>query len=415
MAEITGNDSRSGKKNQIPEKRSRTPLLRNLLLVLLAGGLIAMCFSLYGCQALEVMGVQTGLIANPYYREGEPYDDGGIEEYYFIQLPSYLNQIYRELYTRIRDGEDSATLLSSVTTEDFWTAYYAVLADHPEFFWVGSNIEIQQSSLSGKVISYSQSVTVPPDRRESMRQQLEAAADECLLRIEADASEYEIVKSVYEYIIDTTDYAVNSRENQNIQSALLYHSSVCAGYARAFQYILHRRGMFCTYVTGTIDSGGDHGWNIVRINDRYYNVDVTWGDPVFLGEASPGMSVKNMNYNYLCCTDAELAVTHTPTVDIELPVCDDESLNYYRLYGMYYDDFDYDQIYNALMQSVWNGEDSVIMKFGSRAAFDEAYYELFQNGLLQDAAQYLMEVNGTASWNYGYRTDEEFYLITIFW
>ncbi len=369
-----------------------------------------------GCSQIETAAIQTGMVASPYYHLGDTtWEHGGIEEYYFNQIPSELNEIYRELYERIRDGEDSADLYATVPLEDFWTAYYSVLADHPEFFWVGSNIEVQQNAVSGNVVSYKITTTVEPSARESMRMQLESAADALIAQIDPGASAYEKIKYVYEYLINTVDYDLQSADNQNIQSALLQKRSVCAGYARAFQYVLHRMGMFCTYVTGTITTGGDHAWNIVRIDDQYYHVDVTWGDPVFVGAEEGSSGVRSMNYNYLCCTDADIAGTHVVGTRVAMPACTDDSYNYYKRGGMFYETFDYDQVYGALMNSVWEERSSVTMKFGSADGYESAKAAMFQGSMLQDAAQYLMDIYGTQTWNYSYHTDDEFHLITIFW
>ena len=384
--------------------------------MLLAAALGAVSLCLCGCATVEKAAVKTGLKENPYYQLGDTWwDHGDIEEYYFNQIPSNLNEIYRELYERLKNYEDSAELYAAVSTEDFWTAYYAVLADHPEFFWIGTSAQVTESALSGEVISYEITPAADRESRDYLRTQLEAAADKCISGIPADASDYQKIKAVYEYLIDTTDYDSDSPDNQNIQSALLNHCSVCAGYSKAFQYILHRMGMFCTYVTGKTTDGGDHGWNIVRIGDIYYHVDVTWGDPVFVNEMEDTSSVTAMNYNYLCCTDAEIYRTHIPQVSVPLPECNDDSYNYYKLNGMYYDSFDYDTVYQALMNSVWADQDYIVLKFGSDQGYQSAKYELFENGMLSDAGQYLMEVYGTQSWNYRYNTDDEFRLITIYW
>lgn len=375
-------------------------------------------FCLCGCGTIERAAVKTGIKESPYYQLGDTWwDHGDIEEYYFNQVPSSLNEIYRELYDRIKNYEDSAELYASVTTDDFWTAYYAVLADHPEFFWVGSSAQVKEAAISGKVVSYQLSTTVDADSRDFLREQLESAADECISQIPSDASDYQKIKAVYEYLVNTTDYDSGSPDNQNIQSALLNHRSVCAGYSKAFQYILHRMGMFCTYVTGTTRDGGDHGWNIVRIDGNYYHVDVTWGDPVFANAMEDSASAFDtvINYNYLCCTDAEIYKTHIPKSQVTIPECTDDSYNYYKLNGMYYDAFDYNTVYQALMNSVWSDQSSIVMKFGSAEGYQTAKYELFQNNMLGDAGQYLMEVYGTSTWNYRYYTDDDFNLITIYW
>lgn len=390
-----------------------TGKIRNLLLTAVLAGL-SVCAA--GCGTLEAAAVKAGVAESPYYQLGDTWwDHGDIEEYYFNQIPSELNEIYRELYDRIKNYEDSAQLYASVSEDQFWTAYYAVLADHPEFFWVGSSAQISENSLTGQVVSYQLSTTVDPESRDYLRAQLEAAADQCIGQIPSTASDYERIRMVYEHIINTTDYNSASPDNQNIQSALLNHSSVCAGYSKAFQYILHRMGMFCTYVTGQTMDGGDHGWNIVRIGDQYYHVDVTWGDPVFVGQMENQSSASAMNYNYLCCTDQEIYKTHIPDVSVPLPACTDDSYNYYKMNQMYYETFDYNTIYNALMNSVWSDESYIVMKFGTQDGYETAKYELFQNNMLNDPGQYLMEINGTTSWNYRYHTDDDFCLITIYW
>lgn len=372
--------------------------------------------TVWGCGMVRTSAVKAGLAESPYYHLGDTWwDHGGIEEYYFNQIPSELNEIYRELYERIKNYEDSADLYASVSTDNFWIAYYAVLADHPEFFWIDSSVQAKESSFTGKVIGYQLSTTVDIENRDFLRTQLEAAADECISRIDPDVSDYQKIKQVYEYLIDMVDYDGSSPDNQNIQSALLNHRSVCAGYAKAFQYILHRMGMFCTYVTGSTVSGGDHGWNIVRIDGNYYHVDVTWGDPVFVNTQEASGTGGAMNYNYLCCTDAELYKTHIPKASVPLPECIDDSYNYYKRNNMYYEYFDYDTIYNVLMNSVWSDESSVVMKFGSAEAYETAKYEMFQNKMLSDAGQYLMSVYGGNTWNYRYNTDDDFNLITIYW
>lgn len=336
------------------------------------------------------------------------------EEYHYNHLQESLRETYREMYVRMMKNEDSGDVLSAVGVDDFWKAYYAVLSDHPEIFWIGTSAQVEESGLTGRVVSYSLETTVPVEARDSMRAQLEAAADECIARIPPEAGAYERIKFVYDYLIDTVEYNAGSQDSQNIQSALLYHSSVCAGYSKAFQYILNRMGMFCTYVTGQIRDGGDHGWNMVRIDDEYYYVDVTWGDPVFANQVE-GEENYGKNYNYLCCTEYDLFKTHVPDDSPELPPCTSDAYNYYRLNGSYYESFDYGIVYDALMQSVWNGNASINLKFGSQEAYDTAVYELFQNDMLSDAGQYLMEINGTDTWSYHYQTDANFYLITIYW
>ena len=397
------------------QKRNRASyLLRHLLPILL---LPAAVYFLTGCRELNAAMISAGLGESPYYHLGDTeWDHGGVEEYWFNQIPSEMNETYRELYSRLSNYEDEAPLYAGIKTETFWKIYYAVLADHPEFFWLDSNIEANESAMSGKIISYRVIANLPAEERDAVARRLEEAADVCIRDIPEDASDYEKIRRVYEFVIDTVDYKSGVPNNQNIQSALLDRESVCAGYAKAFQYILHRMGLFCTYVTGKTEDGDDHAWNIVRIDGEYYNVDTTWGDPVFAQSQDKDHRYESvMNYNYLCCTDAELGMTHIPEPDFTLPACTDGSLNYYRLHGLYYENFDYDTVWTALMNSVWEEQRYVVFKFGSKEALDTAVYEFFSNGMMQEPAEYLMGLYGLSSWNYRYNVDEDFLEITIYW
>ena len=384
-----------------------------LFSITLIAGLL---FALLPRSFVRQMAVRSGLEESPYYHEGDSeWDNGGVEEYYFNNLPSELNEIYRELYSRLSAGEDSAEVFAEVSVDDFWTAYYAVLADHPELFWIGSSAEVQSNAVSGTVASYKVETTVPENERRTTGGQLEEAARVCISQTDESWSDYGRIKSIYEYLIDTVEYNAGAPDNQCVQSALLNHQSVCAGYAKAFQYICHRMGYFCTYVTGKIRGGGDHAWNIVRIDGNYYHVDVTWGDPVFADAWEDGTGITVMNYNYLCCTDDEILITHIPDTEAALPACTDSSYNYYRINNMYYETWDYDQIYNVLMESVRSGAASTVMKFATQEAYETAKYELFTNRMYYDADQYLMQVYGASTWNNRYSVDDDFRVITIQW
>ena len=350
--------------------------------------------------------------------EQEAVDNGiaaSVEEYYYSHLPENLREAYREIYVKLMRNEDKANMMASVTIDEFWQVYYAVLADHPEIFWIGTSAQAEHSGLADVVLGYEVDVTVLSEDREEIRKKLEAEADRCISQIPEQYSDYQKMKAVYEYIVNQTEYQSDSPDSQNIQSVLLYRASVCAGYAKTFQYILNRMGFFCTYITGTIRDGGEHGWNLVRIDDSYYYVDVTWGDPVFVNQMGTNLNENAINYTYLCCTDETLFKTHIPGDSVPLPECSSDAYDYYKMSGLFYDTFEYWEIYEVLMHSVQRGDRLIEMKFGSREAYENAVFELFEGNLLEDAGNYLMDQNGVSSWNYKYQTDEELFTVVLYW
>ena len=138
---------------------------------------------------------------------------------------------------------------------------------------------------------------------------MEEAAGNIVAQARGLGSQAEMEKYVHDVMTQTVEYDVAAPMNQSAYSALVGGRSVCAGYARAFQYMMQQLGIPCYYCTGY--AGEDHAWNIVKIDGTYRNVDVTWDD------------TEEPTYNYFNKTDRELAATHRRTgLSVYLPACE---------------------------------------------------------------------------------------------
>lgn len=58
-------------------------------------------------------------------------------------------------------------------------------------------------------------------------------------------------------------------------AALVNRSAVCQGYAVLFYRMMLQEKVDCRIISG-LGNGGAHSWNIVRIGNKYYNLDATW-------------------------------------------------------------------------------------------------------------------------------------------
>ncbi len=135
-------------------------------------------------------------------------------------------------------------------------------------------------------------------RSTEIQQAMETACQEVKVLVPEGADTYEKVKTVYTYLIDHAEYA-SSEDDQNIAGIFWKGQAVCAGYARAVQYLLEQFDIPCIYVEGdTRDSDEGHAWDIVQIEGQYYYVDATNGDqPQFLeGDA---VQLRRTQNNYL--------------------------------------------------------------------------------------------------------------------
>ena len=113
--------------------------------------------------------------------------------------------------------------------------------------------------------------------------ELTAAVDALIEQFDFDwdADEFEKVKTVYDYVCGHVEYDYANLENSGYTlkytayAAMLNGTSVCQGYALLMYRLLLEVGVDCRLISGT-GNGGGHAWNIVKLGDRYYNIDSTW-------------------------------------------------------------------------------------------------------------------------------------------
>lgn len=289
-----------------------------------------------------------------------------------------------------------------------------MLIDHPEFFWIDGSASIR--GIDGIPIRLVQlNFNIDASQIEGIRSQIEAAAAGFISQIQEGWGEYDIVKSAYEWVISNTDYQLDSAQDQNIQSVFLSHISVCAGYAKAFQYLLQKAGVYCAYIDGTIlPDQTTHAWNLVRIDGTFTLVDVTWGDPTY-GEDTDDASKLSILYDYLCVTSDEMNRTHIPSTAYTIPDCTSDYYDYYRLNGEYYENSDEDTLSQALWNSVDNNISQTYMKFPSYDLYQDAMQKIFSGGLINEPLQQRLQWDRKDSMQYYYSTNDSLYIIKIYW
>jgi len=149
-----------------------------------------------------------------------------------------------------------------------------------------------------------------------------------------EKSDIEKVTAVHDYLVLNTEYDVEAAESffsgsneydQNvhlIEGVILNKKAVCSGYAFTFSLLMNVYDIPCEYVGNEI-----HGWNIVKLKDTWYHIDVTWDDPV---PDKPG----KVSYHHFLMTDEEVRQLDShETWECECEIyghsCNDDS---YRIY-----------------------------------------------------------------------------------
>ena len=221
----------------------------------------------------------------------------------------------------------------------------------------------------------------PRDSLLKAAQDTKAAADDILSRIiKPGMTDYEKELAIHDYIVGSCQYDIENfskdtvpPEGHEAYGPLIAGKAVCEGYAKAMQLLLNRVDIECLMVTGT-SKGELHGWNIVRISGKYYQVDATWDDPVMDG----GEQV--LQHTYFNLTDKDLSIDHT-WENAGYPACNSTAGNYYyynKLVVSSPDDF------TALLdKAVKNGLDSLSVRFESDLAKSTDIPKLLEKAAVQ--------------------------------
>lgn len=367
--------TKNSKNKQRKRKQSRRKRGFPFLTVIFLVGILGLVF----CGGRFLLGEYFG------NDEDEIASADGQQEgiYYYYELLSPEEQA---LYDKILEGikECEADIeIGAASPEDVKQIVQMIYAEHPEIFWSG---EWRSVSINGQMtISFEYQYTASEIK--DRQAEIENSVTSFLEKAQGMESEYEKIKSVYEYILDTVEYVAGCADNQNLYSSLVNHESICAGYTRGTQYLLQRLGIQAIYVGGMADGNGgwgNHAWNIVRCGKNYYQVDSTFGDGFSDALNYDELKKSNIrNYAYLCRDDKAFAADHKWTdYELPLPKCTTDDLNYYKLNGMYSSTYD-ESVDENMKESVIAGERVWIWQFGDsdserETKLEEKYMDYLQ-------------------------------------
>jgi hypothetical protein len=110
-------------------------------------------------------------------------------------------------------------------------------------------------------------------------------------------SDYDKIKKIHDFIIENASYDTDTM-NYSAYDNLINKKSTCQGYMSVAYKMFTKAGIPCRIITG-IGNNDSHGWNIVKLQEKWYNIDCTWDDPLTLsGE-------EMVVYDYFLKSDAD--------------------------------------------------------------------------------------------------------------
>ena len=186
------------------------------------------------------------------------------------------------------------------------------------------------------------------------------------LYIKSCENDFKKVVAAHDYIVRNCVYNLVGIEEDTLTEddfsaygVFVKGEAVCEGYAKAFNMLMDIADIDCIMVTGTI--GEDeipHAWNMVKLDDSWYHVDVTYDDPY--------PETKEIIYVYLNVTDEIIEKDHKWNKNTT-PEAMDSQYDYVKINKFSYDSKEEikelikecDSNKKAYTSFIWSGTDEI--------------------------------------------------------
>lgn len=255
---------------------------------------------------------------------------------------------------------------------------------------------------------------------DKMMKKMDAVAEKVISKFDEDTSTYNKILYIHDYIVGHTVYDESLNSAHSAYGSMIVGKSVCEGYARAFGYICSKAGIKTVNVVGraTADDGHteNHMWNRVYLKKQWYDIDLTWDDPVM-------PYVENKSYKYFLPGSATFANSHKPcNTSLTYPkATDDTSMNYYARKKLVAEDNSsaYSLLVSQIAKAAKSGHSVATIKLSDSTSFNSfknyleknEYEKLFS--LLSDANK-KTSVKIVIDRFYGYIDDRNSLTVTVY-
>ena len=206
---------------------------------------------------------------------------------------SYLDEtekrIYRIMLNMIRNvysGWVDIGYIGRDSSGKIARAYRAVTNDFPEYYWIPNSYYITSKNsnvaLSFQKHELEDGYGYTKDQIIQREEELTYEIMRVINKTKNAKTDFEKELIIHDAMCEMIVYGESSSvgsENDaySVYGALVNRHAVCEGYARTFKLLCKYAGIECILITGD-SKGVGHMWNMVKLDNQWYHVDVTWDD-----------------------------------------------------------------------------------------------------------------------------------------
>ena len=278
----------------------------------------------------------------------------------------------------------------------------------PDIFWLnGYSMTTYSSSDSRLEIDFNILDNMSIDTVKAMHKELIDKAESIIAGIPEDSDTYEKILYIHDYLVLNCEYCTEGAESPlngiwgTAYGCLVNGSATCQGYSEAFLLLMNQLGIEAGICSGISDTT-THAWNYVKVDGKYYWLDVTWDDPATDSEVSL------LTHDYFLINDDMLSRSRILSKEqLFVPTCDCLDNNYFVRNNSYLTEYSIDLVRQAFETQGTSGDCYELM-FADSETYQTAIECLFTNGEIWDVGDLL-----NAEESVSYFTNDTLYILNI--
>lgn len=290
----------------------------------------------------------------------------------YDQLTSEQKITYDEILMGIENYSNEIYLSQKVYQEDLEKVYDAIMNTATvELILTTRKYDYKYDNITGEISKVRPNYSVSIEERNRMVEQVQLVTNDIVNSVQG-LDTFETLKTFHDYIITHCDYEKSSENYSNAYGVFIEGKAVCEGYARAFKYLCDMVNIPCELVLGIAEI--DHMWNLVKVDNEWYHIDVTWDDPENKGGDYIG-------YSYFNVSDSQIFTNHVIDDVPQFPSATATDMNYFKHNNVcaYTSEELYNLIYGEIYKSCIDGDKYVYVSVSSKDVFDDTLEVLKEN------------------------------------
>lgn len=294
------------------------------------------------------------------------------DTYYYNTLTENQKKVYISVANAVKSLNTNFQLIDyeyideNTLNKDIEISMYRFLLDHPEVFYTNDKYLIStKTNIFGTKVNLTFEYLVNSKvELENKINEINYSVENIISNIKDKNDQFSTELIIHDYIAKTARYY--EYENiedipdscHNIYGTLVKSSAVCDGFAKSMKLILNKCDIESIVVTGNLKNES-HAWNLVKIDNNWYNLDLT-----------SDKSIKSINnsyviHSYFNITDEVIASTHVFDDKDILPKCSSNEKNYYIVKNKFINNSDLFK--NKFAEVVNNSKTEELLEFSSNA------------------------------------------------